>query len=160
MIEKQGYGAFMLCCDKCNEFVEGFSSWNEVIDYKKEKKNGWGSRMAAKDKWIDLCPDCLGKWNNEKYGINKKTTKETSNTKNFTSPTFKGWEILKRIAESDVKLGQKIRLVTVDDEANMQNSDEIFVFNGMDFVSEKNLQGIGEQMTAVIFGASTFEYVV
>ena len=156
----KNHGEFILSCDRCSNDVDGFSDWSEVIDFKKQKTNNWGSRKTKEGEWIDLCPDCLGKWNNDKHNINKQIPqKEVS--KNFNNPTFKGWELLKRIDENDIKLGQKIKFVVTNENSMvMQNSEETFIYNGMTFVSEKNLIGIEEQIGIITFGISTFEYIV
>jgi hypothetical protein len=162
MIEKNG-DEYVLRCHKCGAEKTGFGAWAEVVDFKKAKDSGWGCRKEKDGDWMDLCPECIGQWNNAKYGINKKTTTTSKQEiqKNFTNPVMKGWEILKGVDEERIKLGQKIRLVISDStSSSMQNSGETFIFNGLGFVNASTQQWLDEQMTLVSFGTSNFEYVV
>ena len=162
MISKEG-GDFWLYCDKCSNYETGFGTWQDIIEFKKNKNNGWGSRKEKDGDWMDLCPECIGKWNNDKYGINKKTETFSKQEiqKNFNNPVIKGWELLKGVDEERIKLGQKVRLVITDKmSSSMQNSGEVFIYNGMGFVSAETKKWIEEQMPLITFGTSNFEYIV
>jgi hypothetical protein len=67
MIEKDGEHEFTLICDECGtETDEVFDSFTDVVDFKKNKENGWHS-VNEDDEWEDLCPDC---WNRI-HNVNK-----------------------------------------------------------------------------------------
>lgn len=67
MIEKEGK-KLILECDSCSSYVEDFFDFQEIIDYK--KNNGWKNYRVEK-MWVDVCPNCVSKFNNQtrwKYG--------------------------------------------------------------------------------------------
>lgn len=59
-IEKNdGFNNFDLCRDICGEETnEGFDSFYEAVEFKKNKSNGWISKKDSKGQWKDICPDC------------------------------------------------------------------------------------------------------
>lgn len=162
MIRKENK-EYVLYCDQCSNYKEGFNTWQEALDFKKAKKQGWGCRKDKNDNWIDLCPDCIGKWNNDRHNINKKinTPSKAEIQRNFINPVVKGWELLKASDNLTLKLGQQIKLIITDDKNTiMQNSEEIFIYNGLDFISINNNQSIMEYMSLIAFGIANFEYLV
>jgi hypothetical protein len=48
---------YTLTCDHCGE-EERFGSFNEAVNYKTDKDNGWASVKDENEDWQDLCPDC------------------------------------------------------------------------------------------------------
>jgi len=54
MIEKNTYG-FKLICDICGNEVDGFDTFQEAVEYKKDE--GWRSQKVS-DGWEDICPEC------------------------------------------------------------------------------------------------------
>jgi len=49
---------FFLICDHCEEVLDGFESWDEAVEYKKDKANGWRTIKDKDNDWCDLCPQC------------------------------------------------------------------------------------------------------
>ena len=58
MIEKDFLGDYVLSCDCCGEEVMQ-DSFEECVEYKKDKSNGWISRKVN-GSWEDICPECKG----------------------------------------------------------------------------------------------------
>lgn len=58
MIYEHDRGVYVLTCDSCGADAEYlFDSFQEAVNWKKDKSNGWASKLDAGD-WNDLCPDC------------------------------------------------------------------------------------------------------
>jgi hypothetical protein len=58
MIERGDYN-YELKCDFCNSIAdETFDTFQEAVDYKKDRENNWRSVRSASGEWYDLCPDC------------------------------------------------------------------------------------------------------
>ena len=72
-IQKE-YGYEILTCDICIEPKEhAFDTWDEAIDYKKEK--GWKAKKNDNE-WLDICPDCQKIKEGKKSKIDTKNVKE------------------------------------------------------------------------------------
>ena len=54
MINKGNYG-YKLTCEICGYETDGFDTFQEAVDYKKDE--GWKSQKVA-DGWEDICPEC------------------------------------------------------------------------------------------------------
>ena len=61
MIEKEGK-KLILECDSCSSYVDDFFDFQEIVDYK--KNNGW-ENYRVKKMWVDVCPNCVSKFNNQ-----------------------------------------------------------------------------------------------
>jgi hypothetical protein len=61
MIENEGgFGmdSFVLTCDICGEEAnEMFDTFQEAVDFKRDRENGWISRKTSGE-WEDVCPNC------------------------------------------------------------------------------------------------------
>jgi hypothetical protein len=62
MIEKggtKGNVIYTLSCDHCeDECDELFETFQEAVDYKTDRDNGWASVKDRYDQWQELCPSC------------------------------------------------------------------------------------------------------
>jgi len=67
MIEKMSEDDYRLICDYCgDECVEVFDSFQEAVEYKKNRANRWTSIKDKSDVWTELCPSCNTPYNREK----------------------------------------------------------------------------------------------
>jgi hypothetical protein len=59
-IEKnEGFDTYDIVCDNCGEETnEDFDSFQEAVEWKKDKSNGWKSKKVN-GKWEDHCPECV-----------------------------------------------------------------------------------------------------
>jgi hypothetical protein len=57
MIEKLDDGDFVLSCDNCGD-MEVFDTFQDAVDYKKDRDNGWRTIKDKNNDWCDLCPAC------------------------------------------------------------------------------------------------------
>ena len=57
MIDKE-YGEYILVCDVCGREVNGFESWQDAVDGKRE--SGFVSRKIN-NHWEDWCHSCKNK---------------------------------------------------------------------------------------------------
>ena len=59
MIEKYGPYDYRLFCDYCEEACdEIFETFDDAVDYKTDKDNGWMSIKDRNGDWCELCPSC------------------------------------------------------------------------------------------------------
>jgi hypothetical protein len=59
MIEKTGVHEYCLVCDNCGDVCdEVFDSFQEAVEYKKDKDNSWRVIKDKNNDWQDLCPAC------------------------------------------------------------------------------------------------------
>jgi hypothetical protein len=60
MIENDNdFGLFNLICDSCGDDCEEFfDTFQEVVEFKREKENGWRSVKDKDGYWQDICPAC------------------------------------------------------------------------------------------------------
>jgi hypothetical protein len=59
VIEKFCEDDFRLYCDNCGEGCgEIFDEFQDAVDYKKDKDNGWRTIRDKNGDWCDLCPAC------------------------------------------------------------------------------------------------------
>jgi hypothetical protein len=59
MIKGNEDTGFILSCDYCNdECDEEFDTFQDAVDYKKERENGWRSVTDKRGRWNELCPAC------------------------------------------------------------------------------------------------------
>lgn len=58
MISGDDNSGYSLECNKCNYLIEDFSSFQDAVDYKKDRDNEWKSIKDEGGNWLDLCPDC------------------------------------------------------------------------------------------------------
>jgi len=59
MIEKYDEFDFRLICDHCgDECDELFNTFQEAVEYKTDRDNGWVSVKNKNGEWQELCPDC------------------------------------------------------------------------------------------------------
>jgi hypothetical protein len=59
MIEKIGRDEFMLSCDNCgDECDDTFETFQDAVDFKKDRDNGWKAVKDFNGEWNDLCPSC------------------------------------------------------------------------------------------------------
>jgi len=60
MIERDEFDrSWSLQCDECGEEAnECFETFQDAVDYKKDRGNGWRSVKDRYDAWNDLCPSC------------------------------------------------------------------------------------------------------
>jgi len=59
VIEKYGSNDFRLSCDHCeNECDEVFETFDDAVDYKVDRSNGWASIKDKYGEWAELCPSC------------------------------------------------------------------------------------------------------
>lgn len=63
MIERSGSN-YALQCDYCSNSVEDLESFQEAVDYKKANK--WKS-INFKGEWLDKCPICQEKVEEDKH---------------------------------------------------------------------------------------------
>jgi len=55
----QEYGEYFLQCDICNDIAEEtFGSFDETVEFKSDRENGWTSRKTKAVGWQDVCPEC------------------------------------------------------------------------------------------------------
>lgn len=54
------HGFVSLNCDYCDNSVDDFDDFYEVIEYKKDKSNGWTTKKEDGE-WVDICPCCSKK---------------------------------------------------------------------------------------------------
>lgn len=48
-----------LVCDICGESAaEIFSGFDDAVDYKRNRANGWHSEQDMLGTWYDICPEC------------------------------------------------------------------------------------------------------
>lgn len=55
MIDKV-YGKHILICDICGEYEEGFNTFAEAVQAKREL--GWTSKRDKTGVWLEICPEC------------------------------------------------------------------------------------------------------
>jgi len=54
--DEEGYALYCDCCgDSCDEL---FDSFQDAVDYKVDRDNGWASVKDKNDDWQELCPSC------------------------------------------------------------------------------------------------------
>jgi hypothetical protein len=59
MIAKDSFDQYVLTCDECGEDADDdFDTWDEAVDFKKDKDNGWKAVKDFDGDWHDLCPSC------------------------------------------------------------------------------------------------------
>ena len=59
MIQKHGPYDYRLSCDYCEEECdEIFETFEDAVDYKTDKDNGWKSIKDKNNDWLELCPTC------------------------------------------------------------------------------------------------------
>jgi 5-methylcytosine-specific restriction endonuclease McrA len=59
MIEGDEEDGFTLSCDHCGEECdELFETFQDAVDYKVDRDNGWASVKDRNDDWQELCPSC------------------------------------------------------------------------------------------------------
>jgi len=59
MIEKFDRNDFKLFCDHCgDECDEFFETFDDAVDYKVDRDNGWASVKDKDGEWAELCPSC------------------------------------------------------------------------------------------------------
>jgi hypothetical protein len=59
MIEKFEKDYFTLSCDHCGDICdEIFDDFQDVVNYKTDKDNGWRSIKDKNGDWQELCPAC------------------------------------------------------------------------------------------------------
>jgi hypothetical protein len=62
MIEKggtKGHAIFTLTCDYCgDECDEVFEEFQDAVDYKTDRDNGWATVKDVNGYWTELCPSC------------------------------------------------------------------------------------------------------
>ena len=69
MIEKVDTDTYVLECDMCGTTAdEIFDDFEEVVEFKRNRDNGWRSRKDSNGEWGDLCPDCYKERYGYKYG--------------------------------------------------------------------------------------------
>ena len=57
--EENGQMYFTLYCDHCGDACdEPFESFQEAVDYKVDRDNGWASVKDKNGVWVELCPSC------------------------------------------------------------------------------------------------------
>ena len=60
MIYKEFVGFYYLTCDVCGEESgQLFDEFNDAVEWKKNRDNGWRSRMVDGE-WQDECEECQG----------------------------------------------------------------------------------------------------
>lgn len=64
MIEREGW-QFVLTCDHCEDFIDGFDDFHDAVKYKKE--HGWKSLQSKRGTWYEFCPKCSSKEIMEEY---------------------------------------------------------------------------------------------
>ncbi len=58
MIDRDSGDGFTLTCDECGEECdEYFEDFTDVVNFKRDRSNGWTSRKLDGE-WQDLCPSC------------------------------------------------------------------------------------------------------
>ena len=60
MIEQYGEHEFVLICDHCSANVcdKTFDTFQDAVDYKTDRSNGWASVTDRGGEWFELCPSC------------------------------------------------------------------------------------------------------
>jgi len=59
MINGNGYDGFALYCDYCgDECNEAFGTFQDAVDYKADRGNGWASVKDKDGDWQEVCPSC------------------------------------------------------------------------------------------------------
>jgi 5-methylcytosine-specific restriction endonuclease McrA len=59
MIEEFDEDDFRLSCDHCGETCdEFFETFDDAVDYKVDRDNGWASVKDKNGDWQELCPSC------------------------------------------------------------------------------------------------------
>ena len=59
MIEGNKLDGFELCCDYCGDSAdELFDTFQDAVDYKVDRENGWASVKGKDGEWQELCPSC------------------------------------------------------------------------------------------------------
>jgi len=59
MIEGNWKDGFTLFCDHCGEECdEFFETFNDAVDYKTDRDNGWASVKDKDNEYVELCPSC------------------------------------------------------------------------------------------------------
>lgn len=57
------YGRYVLVCDCCGTEIEGFTDFDDVLEFK--NREGWtsqrGVNIELKDDWMDICDKCSKK---------------------------------------------------------------------------------------------------
>ena len=52
-------GDFKLQCDECGEEAhEWFETFQDAVDFKKDRDNGWRAVKDQYEEWHDLCMSC------------------------------------------------------------------------------------------------------
>jgi hypothetical protein len=51
-------GEYSLVCDMCGETESGFETFQDAVDFKRDRDNGWRATKDGHDTWHDLCPSC------------------------------------------------------------------------------------------------------
>jgi len=58
MIDRTGIAdEVYLECDVCGETEEGFDTFYDAVEFKRDKTNGWRS-TNINGAWHDMCPNC------------------------------------------------------------------------------------------------------
>jgi hypothetical protein len=55
MIDKLSACDYRLICDWCDDTFEAFQ---DAVDFKKDRDNGWKTVKDFNGEWNDLCPSC------------------------------------------------------------------------------------------------------
>jgi hypothetical protein len=59
MIAKDLFDQYVLTCDECGTGADNdFDTWDEAVDFKKDRDNGWKAVRDFNGGWHDLCPSC------------------------------------------------------------------------------------------------------
>jgi hypothetical protein len=59
MIEKDFEGNYVLTCDHCgDECDDTFETFQDAVDFRKDRDNGWKAVKDFNGEWNDLCPSC------------------------------------------------------------------------------------------------------
>ena len=60
MIDGDSMGGYTLMCDVCEEtFSDGFDTFHDAVEFKKDPNNNWKSKKRDNGEWMDCCPDCV-----------------------------------------------------------------------------------------------------
>jgi len=98
MIEKyrrngKSTAAFKLICDHCERRLKRvFETYDDAVDYKVDRSNGWASIKDKSNEWIELCPDCnKPETIAELKGIELDAAEKTLQTPDLTGAELEGF---------------------------------------------------------------------
>jgi len=99
MIEKYGPYDYRLSCDYCEEECdEIFETFDDAVDYKTDKDNGWKSIQDKNNDWLELCPTCKTpeiiaklKGLSHDVPVNTKGNKNIEKLANLSENAFEGF---------------------------------------------------------------------